>query len=373
MAQKVDRSNSPAGGPAPGDGGLVLVTGSSGHLGANLVHRLVEDSVRVRVLLRKSSNNQATDDLDVEHAHGDLRDADAVTAAVAGCRQIYHCAAHVSTIDGTARHKREIFDSNVIGTRHLLRAARQAGVEKVVVSGSFSAFGYDLDNPLAPVDETHVLYPFGREMPYSRTKVLVEQECLRAAADGLPVVVATSTAIVGAHDYKPSRLGRTMCDFAAGKLRFIVPGNHAFVAARDIVEGHILAMAKGRSGQSYIISSEFLSLDQLVDLWADVIGRRRSDVRIPSAPLLPIAEIVSFIVSRLFPAVDQRFTPGAIRRIRHDRPADITKARTELGFAPSSIRDAVEEAYLFHCRQGSITAGQHAVVSPATLESGVNQ
>ena len=226
---------------SPGDG-TVLVTGASGHLGANLVRRLIADGEAVRVALREGSDNAAMDGLDVERMCGDLRDADAVAAVVKGCSRVYHTAAKISTIDGNAAHKREVFDSNVTGTRNVLRAARAYDVERVVVSGSFSALGSDLEHPARPVDETSVMYPFGRNLPYSRTKVLVEHECLRAAAAGLPVVIATSTAIVGPHDHKPSRLGRTLCDFANGGLRFIIPGSHEFVAARDIVEGHVLAM-----------------------------------------------------------------------------------------------------------------------------------
>ena len=198
--------------------GSILVTGACGHLGANLVHHLIADGEAVRVLLRGGSDNAAVDRLDIDRRYGDLRDADAVAAAVKGCSRIYHTAAMVSNIDGNAAHKRDVFDSNVIGTRGLLSAAHAHDVERVVVSGSFSALGSDPKDPLAPVDETSVMSPFGRAMPYSRTKVLVEHECLRAAAAGLPVMVATSTAIVGPHDYKPSRLGRSLCDFANGML-----------------------------------------------------------------------------------------------------------------------------------------------------------
>ena len=357
--------------------GSILVTGASGHLGANLVHRLIADGEAVRVLLREGSDNAAVDGLDVDRRYGDLRDADAVTAAVKGCSRIYHTAAMVSTIDGNAAHKRDVFDSNVIGTRSLLRVARALDVERVVVTGSFSALGNDPAHPSRPVDETSVLYPFGRELPYSRTKVLVEHECLRAAAAGLSVVMATSTAIIGPHDYKPSRLGRTLCDFANGKLRFIIPGGHEFVAARDIVEGHILAMNKGHSGQNYLFSSVFLSLDELLASFREFTGDQPHYLRLPSAPMLPIAEIVSFYLSRAHPAFQQRFTPGAIRRLRQPRRSNISKARDELGYAPTDIRDALRDVYEFHRARGAIRRDRILSDAPAgdatrarTIESG---
>lgn len=334
--------------------GKVLVTGASGHLGANIVHHLVSAGADVRVLLRRQSDDSAVAGLEVERVLGDLRDPQAVQRAVAGCGRIYHTAALVSTMDGGRRQQRAIFETNVIGTRNLLAAARAAEVERVVVSGSFSALGHFLERPDDPVDETSILYPFGRIMPYSRTKVLVEHECLRAFADGLPVVVATSTGIVGGHDYKPSRMGRTLCDYANGRLRFAVPGHHEFVAVRDIVRGHVLAMQRGRSGQNYVFSTASLSIDEVIDHFARVAGEQRRPVRLPAGLMMPVAEAVGFASSLLFPDREQRFTPGAIGRLRHHRRADIGKAQRELGYAPSPIGDAFAEAYAFHVAKGRI-------------------
>src|SRR6266545_3562903 len=118
----------------------VLVTGGSGHLGANLVRRLLDEGQQVRVLERIGVGGEALASLGVEVVGGDLRDAAAVRGAVRGCRRVYHCAAKVSSAEG---QQREIYASNVLGTRHLLRAALAEGVERVVVTGSFSAVGHD--------------------------------------------------------------------------------------------------------------------------------------------------------------------------------------------------------------------------------------
>ena len=114
----------------------VFVTGSSGHVGANLVRRLLDDGARVRVLLRRESNNEGLDGLDVERTFGDLRDLDATRKALAGCRGVYHVAAKISTIEGNRAHRREIFECNVVGTRNVLQAAREADAGRVVVTGS---------------------------------------------------------------------------------------------------------------------------------------------------------------------------------------------------------------------------------------------
>jgi len=326
----------------------VLVTGGRGHLGANLVRRLLDEGQQVRVLERVGGGGEALAGLDVEVVGGDLRDAAAVRGAVRGCRRVYHCAAKVSSAEG---QQREIYASNVVGTRHLLGAALAEGVERVVVTGSFSAVGHD---PTRPSDESVPVDPFARLLPYQRSKVAVEHECLKAVVEGLDVVIATSCAILGPHDYKPSRMGQLMLDFARGRLRAYVPGGFEFVAARDIVQGHRLAMDKGRTGHKYIFSTAFKTVDELMAVYEDVTGRRRPRLRLPGPMMTGLAEAVNFFVMRFAPDVEPRFTPGAVRILRMNRRADITKARTELGYQPSSVEEAVREAYEDFVRRGKL-------------------
>jgi nucleoside-diphosphate-sugar epimerase len=324
----------------------VLVTGGSGHLGANLVRRLLDEGQAVRVLERPGSDNTALDGLAVERVQGDLRDAAATRTAVEGCRRVYHCAAKVSSGEGQAA---EIHACNVVGTRHLLRAALAAGVERVVVTGSFSAVGHE---PGRPSDESMAVDPFERLLPYQRSKVAVEHECLKAVVEGLDVVVATSCAIVGPADFKPSRMGQVLLDFARGRLRAYVPGGFEFVAARDIVEGHRLAMDKGRTGQKYIFSTAFKTVDALMAIFEQVTGRPRPRLRLPPAVMLGIAEVVEAVTLRVAPRAEPRFTPGAVRLLRSERRADIAKARTELGYQPTSVEAAVAEAHADFVRRG---------------------
>jgi nucleoside-diphosphate-sugar epimerase len=338
---------------APGTG-LVLVTGASGHLGANLVARLLADGERVRVLLQPGCDNRAVDGLDVERAEGDFRDPESVGAAVKGCQRVYHCGAMVSTIQGNAEHRRQLFESNVIGTQHILEAARIHGVARVVVTGSFSAVGHHLDDPSAPSDESAPFYPFHRAMPYERTKVLAELECLRAVARGLEVVVATSCAILGGNDFLPSRMGQTLCDFANGRLRAYVPGGFEFVSARDIVSGHLLAMSRGRTGEKYIFSTRFATLDEIVGLFERVTGVPRPGRRLPAPVMAAFAEVASPFLSRFFPNFRQRLTPGAIRLLQMRRHANTRKAQVELGYRSTELESAVEEAYAFFHAHGAI-------------------
>jgi len=340
--------------------GLVLVTGSSGHLGANLVRRLLADGRRVRILLRPNSNNSGVADLNVERVFGDLRDKAHLMEAVRGCETIYHCAALVSTEQGDAAFQREIFGCNVLGTHHLLTAARESNVKRVVVTGSFSAVGRDMDSPMAPSSEEGLFYPFGGDLPYAHTKAQVEHECLKAFAEGLDVVVATSCAILGPADYKPSRMGQTLLDYAHGRLKAYIPGGFEFVAARDICEGHVLAMHRGRAGQKYVFSTEFLTIDEIMAIFEEVSGRPRPRLRLPPSVMAGLAELSSRLPKSLMPSLGRRFTPGAVRLLRMNRRADISKARNDLGYEPTSARKAIHDAYADFARRGLVPAAATA-------------
>lgn len=326
----------------------IFVTGGSGHLGANLVRRLLKDGHHVRALARQGSNNRGLEGLPVEIVYGDLRDGGSIARAAAGCEVAYHAAAMLVTKPGADR---DIYETNVVGTRNLLAAMRNVGVRRTVVTGSFSAVGHYTDRASNEEDR---FYPFQITMPYERSKAWVEHEVLRAAAEGQDVLIATSCAIIGGNDYKPSRMGRVIKDFANGKLTAYIPGGFEFVAARDIAEGHVLAMEKGRTGQKYILSTEFCTIDRFMEICERVTDRRRPRLRLHPSVMMGIARVVSPIMARLKPDDPQRLTPGAIRILGQHRKADISKARTELGYQPTSIEEAVKDAYQFFVSQGWI-------------------
>jgi nucleoside-diphosphate-sugar epimerase len=168
-------------------------------------------------------------------------------------------------------------------------------------------------------------------------------------------------------------MGRTLIDFARGRLRAYLPGGFEFVAARDMVEGHLLAMAKGRPGQKYIFSSQFLTVDQLMGIFEEVTGRSRPRLRLPGPVMAGMATIADCVFPWLLPQIPRRFTRAAVRILRMHRRADCTKAKNELSYQPTSIVQAVREAYEDFVRRGMILLPKKTIVgfSPAARISGV--
>jgi nucleoside-diphosphate-sugar epimerase len=349
-----------------------LLTGATGHLGANLVRRLLGDGRDVRVLLRSKDEpeNRAVDGLDVERAYGDLRDPAAVRAAMKGIGAVYHTAAKIQTFVGG---EREIYDTNVLGTRNVLRAARDAGAGRVVVTGSLSAVGITPDRAS---NEDDPFYPFEKHLPYGFTKAFVEHECWKAAAEGQDVLVATSCAILGPNDFFPSRMGAMLRDFANGKMKAYIPGGFDFVAARDLCEGHVLAMEKGKSGQKYIFSTEFVEVDDMMGMLERITGRPRPPLRLSPAVMNVIAHVSSFVLSKVSPRTPQRFTPFAVRFLQLRRRADTSKAQRELGYRPTSVEEALREQYEWFVEQGQIPSPLVPVrakpVAPKPTANGVH-
>jgi nucleoside-diphosphate-sugar epimerase len=332
--------------------GKNLVTGASGHVGANLVHRLLADGEDVRVLLQPGANNRAMDGLPVEKVEGDLRDEEAVAKAVKGCARVYHVAAKISTLNPSANEQRDLFGINVLGTRNIMRHSLRHDVARVVLTGSFSAVGYDPESSSTPSTPDMPFYPFEGAMPYAHTKALAELEMYKAIVDGLDAVIATSCSCVGPHDYIPSRMGRTMCDYVKGKFKVYIDGAFEFVRTGDLADGHVKAMEKGRTGHKYVFATAHHSLEEMIQIWSEVTGLPPARIKLPAAVMSGITGLYAGSLAKLFPNIPQRLTPGAIRILRLRRRADTSKSREELGWEPTNMRLAAEEAFEFFAQQG---------------------
>ncbi len=314
-----------------------LVTGATGHVGANLVRALLDRGERVRALVLPGERTAAIDGLDLERAEGDLRDGDSVVRAMQGIDRVYHCAAFVSLRKGD--HE-TLFDVNVLGTRRVMRAALEAGVERVVHTSSLGAVGR---NPHGASDESWPANPFDTHLAYEMTKALAEHEVLRAVLDGLDAVMVNPSGIVGPFDFAPSAVGQTILVLARGKLRAYVEGAFDFVPVRDVVAGHLLAMEKGRRGERYLLSGEVATISQTLGWLAELLGRPAPRLRIPLALLRPVAGVKDRIEARLFPERIPRFTAQTIELLRSGKRGDNGKARRELGLVPTPVRDAYRD------------------------------
>ncbi|WP_428355752.1 SDR family oxidoreductase [Methyloprofundus sp.] len=325
-----------------------LVTGASGHLGANLVRALLDRGEKVRVLIRKDSNNSAIDNLDVELAFGDLRDEQSIIEAVKSCDYVYHLAAFVSIRDGD---RDELYDVNVLGTRYLMQACRLANVKKVVHCSSFGAVG---NNPDGASNEKWAVSPYEMTTDYEISKTFAELEVYKEVVRGLQAVIVNPSGIVGPWDFKPSLLGKTIIEFSQGKMRASVPGGFDFTPVQDVVQGHLLAMEKGVVGERYLLTGEQRTINETLDWLEEYTGVSKPKLVIPTFIMQNIALVKDWIERKFFPHVYPRFNYHSIRLLNCGKYGTHTRAINELGLQPTPVKEAYRDSVLWFKEHGYI-------------------
>lgn len=323
-----------------------LVTGASGFLGSHVARQLVARGDDVRVLMRPSSTNRAVADLSLEYVTGDLRDPASLDRALSGVKCVFHVAADYRL---WAKKSRDIYDSNVGGTKNLLDAAKRASVEKLIYTSTVATIA--VDRPELPNEATEARL---EEMVghYKRSKWMAEREALDAARNGLPVVIAMPTTPVGAGDWKPTPTGKIILDFLNGKMPGYVETGLNFVGAEECAAGHLLVAEKGKIGERYLLGGENLTLKQVLDALAGITGLPAPTLKIPHGLALGVAYI-SAAFSRLVGKEPQIPVEG-VKIARHMMFVDCTRAQRELGFQPGSVVAALKRAVHWYEANGYV-------------------
>jgi dihydroflavonol-4-reductase len=315
-----------------------LVTGGTGFVGANVVRMLIQRGTEVRALVRPRSDTRNLDQLDVELVAGDLRDRGSLEAALEGCDTVYHVAAMYAL---WAPNPQEIYDSNVAGTVNLLEAAGQAGVEKIVYTSSVATIGLPKDG--APGTEEVPLPPEDLVSDYKRSKYFAEQEVLKYAQRGLPVVIVNPSFPVGPWDVKPTPSGQIIVNFLRGKIPAYVDTGLNVVDVEDVAIGHIMAAEKGRIGERYILGHANVTLPELFQLLAQISGMRAPRLRIPYG-FAYLSACVSECVARTITHTPPFVTLAGVRLSRKRMFFDASKAVRELGLPQTPPLEALSKA-----------------------------
>jgi dihydroflavonol-4-reductase len=310
-----------------------LVTGASGFLGWHVVQVLRERSIPVRAFVRRP---ELVKDLDAELFQGDLRDAESVQRAVSGCSLVFHVAADYRL---WVRDPQEMFRTNVDGTRNVMEAARNSGVERVVYTSTVGCIGL-VENGIGDESTPVSLEAMGG--PYKQSKYAAEQIATDFAKSGLPVVIVNPTAPVGEHDVKPTPTGKTIVEFLRGKMPFYLDTGLNVVDARETAEGHWLACERGVSGERYILGSENLTLRQIFEKLSEATGMAAPKMGIPWA-LAWVAGVISTGIANVT-GLEPRAPIAAVRLARKKMWVSHAKAEKELGFRPSSADVALRRA-----------------------------
>jgi dihydroflavonol-4-reductase len=317
-----------------------LVTGGTGFIGSHVVRRLLAEQVTVRCLARPGSNRANLTGLPVEIVEGDLSDPASLHRALEGCTQLFHVAADYRI---WARHPEELERTNVEGTRHILLAAADARLERIVFTSSVAAVGRPDSNGHIGIGREE-LEPTPDQLvgAYKRTKLASDRLAREFAQQGLPLVIVNPAAPIGSHDIKPTPTGKMIVDFLNHKMPAYIDTGMNFVDVEDVATGHWLAAQKGRPGERYILGHRNMSLKEFLEKLAAVAGQPAPRIKIPYA-VAWVAGAVSTGLS-YFTGKEPQIPLDGVRMGHAPMYYDASKAVRELGLPQTPVESAIEKA-----------------------------
>jgi dihydroflavonol-4-reductase len=317
----------------------VFITGASGFVGSAIARELSRAGFALRALVRGGSPRANLDGLDAEIVEGDMRDERAVLAAAKGARYVFHVAADYRL---WAPNRDEIMKANVEGTRAVMEAAKAAGAERIVYTSSVATLKLHDDG--TPAAESAPLTENEAIGAYKRSKVAAERLVERMIEDGLPVVIVNPSTPVGPRDRRPTPTGRMIVEAASGRMPAFVDTGLNLVHVDDVAAGHIAALKSGRIGERYILGGDNMTLAELLGRIARLVGRMPPRLRLPRAPLYPLAflaEMAAHVTKR-----EPLLTLDGLRMSKQRMFFTSAKAERELGYrarpAEQGIRDAID-------------------------------
>jgi nucleoside-diphosphate-sugar epimerase len=315
------------------------VIGASGFLGSHVTGQLAASGADVRVMLRRTSSTRAIDDLDVERCYGDVFDANALRAAMAGCDVVYYCVVDARM---WLRDPAPLFRTNVDGLRHVLDAALDADLKKFVFTSTAGTLAIS-DRRVVTEDDRHDWYEGGA---YIEARVAAEDLLMSYARDkGLPGVALCISTTYGPRDCAPTPHGSVIALVASGRFPFYFGYSSEVVGIEDAAKAMLLAAEHGRNGERYIISDRYMSIRELHEIAATAVGKSPPRIGIPM-PALRAGARANDVMARLLRR-DLPFAYAGIRMAELMSPLDHSKAERELGWTPQPVEDSIRKAAIW--------------------------
>ncbi|MCB1700915.1 MAG: SDR family oxidoreductase [Pseudomonadales bacterium] len=318
----------------------VLITGATGFIGNHVTRLCLEQGDEVRVMVMPGEDRSPLNGMDVEFVEGNLLDPSSLAKCVEGVEGLYHLAAvyAVWTKDPTLQYR-----VNVEGANAMLRAAMAAGVKKVVFTSSIAAIGIARPGELANEDTMFNAWEFAND--YVLSKFISHQMVKGLVAEGLPATIVCPGFPFGPGDRMPTPTGKLIIAILQGKMKNYFDGGMCAVDVRDVAKGHVLAMEKGRIGESYVLANREGNMSQR-DL-ARLVGRVAG---VPDVATKEVPSWVMKVAARLMefwadltgkpPMTTYKTSMFALQKIY----VDPSKAINELGMPQTPIETAVNDA-----------------------------
>ena len=315
----------------------VLVTGANGFIGSAVVRELLEKGENVRCLVRKTSSMNNLKGLVVELAFGDIRDINSIRIALEGCDSVYHLAAIYAN---WLPNPGVMYQVNEEGTRNVLTACKDTGIQKTVYCSSVAALGA---HGKTPANESAQFNLNSTKDHYYMSKFRAEQVALSFARQGLPVVIVNPSGPIGARDIGPTPTGALIINLLKGRYPGYVDGGINLIDVTDCARGIVAAMEKGRIGEKYLLGNRNVSIKEYFDLIVAVAGRGRSPfIKLPR--WLAVISGYGYQMLARMNGGPPITSASWVRVGSHYSWWDCTKAIKELGLGQRPLEESIADA-----------------------------
>ncbi len=314
-----------------------LVTGATGHIGNVLVRELLAQQQPVRAMVLPNDDCRSLEGLHIEKVEGNVLKPETLERAMEDVDTVYHLAGIISIIPGAEMLMHKV---NVDGARNTAQAALKAGVKRMVHISSIHAL-QRMPHGVC-IDETVPFAPNNPAGAYDRTKAEGTLAVLQTVGQGLDAVIACPTGVIGPYDYLGSEMGSVILNFARKRLQFLVEGAYDFVDVRDVAKGLTQAAAKGRTGETYILSGGRIEIPQIKQIVQDFVGIHTPQIVVP----MWLAELFAHLSESFYRITHAipKFTRYSLRTVQENCDISNAKARSELGYSPRPLRESIADA-----------------------------
>ena len=316
----------------------VFVTGATGFIGSRLVKVLAEKGYTIHALYRSESKAKLLEHPAIKLFKGDILDPAGLEIAMKGCQQVYHVAAFASVWE---KDRSLIYRLNIEGSMNVIRASVKNNVKRIVCTSTAGVLGPSDDFPLNEDSPA----PSSFFIDYESSKAILESVLHTFSLKGPEIIIVNPSRVYGPGLLTESNgVTRMIQKYIHGKWRFI-PGNGKstgnYVYINDVVNGHILAMQRGRNGERYILGGENVSYIDFFKTLSEVSGKKYFLLKIPLFFMLIISYL--FMLKTFLFGSKPLITQALVRKFNHNFIISSAKASSELGYSPMSLRKGLED------------------------------